>query len=124
VISLLTQTNRFRAAASFSAYPDVEALARARDDFHLQHDVLFGGSPDANPEAWKRHSPIHHAARIKTPLLLVHDERDFIRSEQTLLLHRILTEAKVDGETILYRSRDAKDDAGLIERVFAWFAVE
>ena len=123
VLSLLSQTTRFRAAASFSAYPNIEELARARDDFHLQHHALFGGSPDEVPAEWKKHSPIHHIQNITTPLLVVHDENDFaIRSRQALEVHRALLERGVAGQLLLYRSRNLRDEAGLIDRTFAWFA--
>jgi dipeptidyl aminopeptidase/acylaminoacyl peptidase len=122
VLGLLGRTRRFRAAAAFSAYPDVEALARERDDFHLQHHALFGGAPDQAPEAWRTHSPIHRVAEIATPLLLVHDENDFaIRAEQSLAVHRILSEKRVPGQLVLYRSRTLRDDAALVDRLFAWF---
>jgi dipeptidyl aminopeptidase/acylaminoacyl peptidase len=122
VISLLTQTTRFRAAAAFSPYPNIEALARERDDFHLQHHALFGGSPDANPASWAKHDPIRNAAKIVTPLLLVHDEADAIRSKQSLDLHVILKENGVPGRLVLYRSMSLRDEAAVIGETFGWFA--
>jgi dipeptidyl aminopeptidase/acylaminoacyl peptidase len=122
VTSLLTQTSRFRAAAAFSPYPNIEAIARERDDFHLQHHALFGGSPDANPEAWAKHDPIRHATKITTPLLLIHDEADAIRSKQSLDLHSILKEKGVPGRLVLYRSMGLRDEAAVIEETFEWFA--
>jgi dipeptidyl aminopeptidase/acylaminoacyl peptidase len=123
VLSLLGQTQRFRAAASFSAYPNVEELARGLDDFRLQHHALFGGSPEQAPEAWHAHSPIHRVPEVATPLLLVHDEGDFfVPARQAQDVHRILLEKGVPGQLILYRSRSLRDDAALIERLFDWFA--
>lgn len=123
VVSLLTNTQRFRAAFAHAPYPDLVAEYEAADgDFRLMHEGLMGGSPSERPEAWARHSPIEHVDRIRTPLLLVTEEDTFgIPSRQALELHRRLWEARVPGELILYRGRTLADSEELLRRVVAWF---
>jgi dipeptidyl aminopeptidase/acylaminoacyl peptidase len=121
VVSLLTGSDHFAAATILSAYPDMEANDARRDDFHLQHWGLFGGSPEQAPEAWAKHSPIHRVGEIETPSLIAHDENDFfIPASQSIRLHEALGEAGVPGELILYRRLGFAEQAELGRRILAF----
>ena len=122
VVSILTRTQRFKAASILSAYPDFVELYNARDDFHLQHEGLLGGSPTSAPDAYRRHAPITRVGEIRTPSMVVHDENDFaIRSAQALAIHRALLENKVPGELLLYRDLDRFGEAELVRRTIDFF---
>jgi len=123
VVSLLTNTSRFRAAYVHNPYPDLVAeYGRSTDDFHLMYHGLYGGSPEAVPDVYARESPINGAARIATPIQLVADEDAFnIPSSQSLLLHRRLHERGVPGELMHFRGRDFPAALEVLRRNIAWF---
>jgi dipeptidyl aminopeptidase/acylaminoacyl peptidase len=122
VVSTIGRTQRFKAATILSAYPDFVELYNARDDFHLQHEGLMGGSPASAPEAYRKHAPIHLVGEIRTPAMVVHDERDFaIRSTQAMAMHGALLEKNVPGELVLYRGLDRHAEAELIRRLLAFY---
>lgn len=122
VVSLLTNTKRFRAAYVHNPYPDIIAeYGQPEDDFHLMHHGLFGGSPAAVPDVYARESPINGVARISTPIQIVADENAVgIRSSQSLLFHQRLLERGVAGELILFRHRDIPATIELLRRNLAW----
>jgi dipeptidyl aminopeptidase/acylaminoacyl peptidase len=123
VVSLLTNTARFRAAYVHNPYPDLVAeYGKSSDDFHLMYHGLYGGSPEAVPEVYERESPINAAARISTPTQIVADEDAVnIPASQSLLLHRRLLERGVRGELMLFRGRDIPATLEALRRNLAWF---
>lgn len=42
----------------------------------------LGGSPWKEPDRYREHSAIHQAHKVETPLLLIHDELDFVPIQQ------------------------------------------
>ena len=72
---VLTRTDRFRAAVSGATNTALEA-AYADGDFLIQWHGLLGGPPWNAREAWDDASPLRNAARIHTPLLLLHGDSD------------------------------------------------
>jgi dipeptidyl aminopeptidase/acylaminoacyl peptidase len=73
--SIVTQTNRFKAACSERAVNNLLSAYGSSDLFWVfgRH---FGGSPLDDADAYLRHSPAMYADRIETPLLIVHSEDD------------------------------------------------
>ncbi|SHN10000.1 alpha/beta hydrolase family protein [Actinacidiphila paucisporea] len=57
-------------ADSVRAYRTTTGALRALDE------RLFGGTPDEVPEAYRRSSPLHYAARVRAPLLVIAATRD------------------------------------------------
>jgi dipeptidyl aminopeptidase/acylaminoacyl peptidase len=123
VVSILTNTTRFRAAYVHNPYPDLVAeYAKSGDDFHLMHRGLYGGSPQDVPEVYARESPINALERIATPVQIVADEDAFnIPTSQSLLFHRRLLERNVPGEIMLFRGRDIPATLEMLRRNLAWF---
>jgi dipeptidyl aminopeptidase/acylaminoacyl peptidase len=75
---LLTQTDQFRAAVSHGGVADWLGYYNRR---HLLGDetipgFLGGREPDDSPDLYYRISPVYHADKIDTPLLLVIGEKD------------------------------------------------
>ena len=123
VVSMLTNTTRFRAAYVHNPYPDLVAeYGKSSDDFHLMYHGLFGGSPQTVPEVYARESPINALERIVTPVQIIADEDAFsIPTSQSLELHRRLLERNVPGEITLFRGRDIPATLEMLRRNVAWF---
>ncbi len=72
---VITHTERFGAAVSMSTIASLQTLAYTIDHWEsIATDQ--GGPPYAQPEYYAAHSPITHVARVSTPLLILHGERD------------------------------------------------
>ena len=71
----VSQTDRFKAAIGHAAISDWYS-------FHGQSDIPglmeygFKGKPWEAPENYRRWSPMTYVARVKTPLMITHGERD------------------------------------------------
>jgi Prolyl oligopeptidase family len=100
-LGLITQTNTFRtaiASASYSnleslygsfygqyRYSDVESPLRAQVLRMLQFERGHYGAdapPWESPERYRMNSPIHGVSNVRTPLMLVHGDSDFIPVQQ------------------------------------------
>lgn len=98
VYGLITQTNRFQAAVSTAGLSDLVSLygafdARFRYD-QFPHERLFmttlaeGGQLRMGSPPWKdferfvRNSPLSYVNRIKTPLMIVHGDLDYVGMQQ------------------------------------------
>ena len=71
----VTQTGRFAAASTGASINDLADLWALSDSGEFLNDYF--GTPWAEPEAYRLHSPITFAERITTPLLIQHGELDF-----------------------------------------------
>ncbi|MFF5114432.1 S9 family peptidase [Streptosporangium sp. NPDC000509] len=95
VHSLVTQTDRFKAAIAISGFSDVISsygvfdsrfryTPRAQEWFAPAYieDPAFefglGKPPWEDPQRYVRNSPLLHAGKIKTPVLMLHGERDYL----------------------------------------------
>jgi len=73
---IITQTDRFHAAASQRSIADWTSFWYTAD-FWLFSPTWFRGAPWEEPEDFARRSPITHADKIKTPLMLIEGEIDY-----------------------------------------------
>jgi acylaminoacyl-peptidase len=98
----ITQTDRFRAAASGASDADYAATV-GPDDVYVDWISEFGGAPWEVPDAYRDVSPIFHIANAKTPTLFLHgmeDHRDPVsESERMYLALRLL---KVETKLALF----------------------
>ncbi|MEU0486429.1 prolyl oligopeptidase family serine peptidase [Streptosporangium sp. NPDC006013] len=95
VHSLVTRTDRFEAAIAISGFSDVISsygvfdsrfryTPRAQEWFAPAYieDPAFefglGRPPWEDPQRYVRNSPLLHAGKIKTPVLMLHGERDYL----------------------------------------------
>jgi dipeptidyl aminopeptidase/acylaminoacyl peptidase len=123
------QTDRFKAAVVGAGISDWGLQTAAGDQGAAREAALSGstGWEGAGPHLHDRVSPVSYAARIRTPVLILHGEDDTnVPVGQALLLHRALRTYGVDHELALYPGeghaivgRDHRLD--LLHRTRAWF---
>src|SRR6185436_10687987 len=65
----ITQTRRFDAACAIAASVDL-AAHYGQSDIQQYRAWDFEGAPWANPESWRRSSPLTFIERVKTPTLV------------------------------------------------------
>jgi len=72
---IITQTDRFKAAFARAGVADLATEYALTDEptFSLGY---FVKSPYEDPEIYRKNSPITYASQVKTPVLIVHGERD------------------------------------------------
>jgi dipeptidyl aminopeptidase/acylaminoacyl peptidase len=73
---IITQTNRFKAAASQRSIADWPGFWYTAD-FTLFQPSWFKAAPWEDPEDFAARSPITHVAKIRTPLMLIEGESDY-----------------------------------------------
>jgi dipeptidyl aminopeptidase/acylaminoacyl peptidase len=71
---IVTQTSRFKAAAAGASIADLSDLYYLTDGGDLMAE--YYRLPWQNPEGYARSSPLTHAARVTTPILISHGDRD------------------------------------------------
>lgn len=71
----VTQTNRFKAAIGHAGISDWYSFFGQTDIPNLL-EYGFGGLPSASKATYERWSPIEHASKVTTPLLITHGEED------------------------------------------------
>jgi dipeptidyl aminopeptidase/acylaminoacyl peptidase len=73
---LLTRTDRFAAAVSENGISNLSSLFVANPATRPFWTWEMAGTPETAPDRFRDLSPLTHASRIRTPLLLIHAERD------------------------------------------------
>ena len=100
-LGLITTTNRFRTAIASASYSNLESLygtfygqyrygdagqaERAQLLRMLQFERGYyaaDATPWEQPERYRINSPIHRVASVRTPLMLIHGDQDFIPVQQ------------------------------------------
>lgn len=137
VISLISQTNRFRAAIEMDGMADLIGeygeMAKSGAAFGtalLEHSQdVMGGTLWQFRGRYIDNSPVFYLDRIETPLLIVHGSDDdavgsFLGDELFVDLRRLGKEAEYakyggEGHSPLYWSRANQLD--LCQRVIGWF---
>jgi dipeptidyl aminopeptidase/acylaminoacyl peptidase len=71
---IVTQTPRFKAATAGASIADLSDLYYLTDGGDLMAE--YYKLPWENPEGYARSSPITHAAKVTTPILISHGDRD------------------------------------------------
>ena len=88
---IVTKTSRFKAAVSENGIADWIADYWASDIGYWFDPDQIGGSPLDNLEEYIKKSPVFHASRVETPIMIIHsmeDYRCFI--DQSLAMHTAL----------------------------------
>jgi len=93
---IVTQTGRFKAAATMCSVSDIADLYYLSDagDFTVE----YFGEPWDEAEAYAAHSPITFAAKVTTPLLIQHGEND--RRVPIMQAHKFYKALKKMGKTV------------------------
>ena len=71
---IVTQTSRFKAAAAGASIADLADLYYLTDAGEVMAE--YYKLPWENPEGYARSSPLTHAAKVTTPILISHGDRD------------------------------------------------
>ncbi|MBS1809968.1 MAG: S9 family peptidase [Acidobacteria bacterium] len=97
----VSQTDRFKAAIGHAAISDWYSFYGQSDIPGLM-EFGFKGKPWEVPENYRRWSPITYVAKVKTPLMITHGERDMrVNIQQGEQYYRSLKKRGV--EVIFYR---------------------
>ena len=140
---LITQTNRFAAAVAsagfanlISVYGQFDARNRYTDTAHLDGgitammeggSVALGGPPWSELSRYLRNSPILYVDRVRTPLMIVQGDMDYVPIQQGeeffTALHRMGRRAKFvrywgEGHTVA----SPANTRDYWSRIFAWFS--
>ncbi|KAJ7108049.1 alpha/beta-hydrolase [Mycena crocata] len=85
LMSLINFPDFYAAATSQVTVCDIVELYRKAPKLQLFYPaLLLGGSPEEVPDVYRARSPLFHADKIRTPVLLAHGEQDpIIPVEQT-----------------------------------------
>jgi dipeptidyl aminopeptidase/acylaminoacyl peptidase len=73
---IVAHTDRFRAACSERAVNNLHSMFGTSDIGHYFQEWESGGTPWDNPDWYRERSPLTHAPKIRTPLLILHSEDD------------------------------------------------
>lgn len=122
-------TDRFAAAVTQRSVVNLESMFGTSDyGYDLGHE--FGGTPWARREQYRRQSPLTYATRIRTPLLIDHEEQDhrcpIEQGEQLFttlkLLGRTVEMVRFEGESHgLCRIGRPQNRAERLRRIIGWF---
>lgn len=95
------QTDRFAALVSHAGIYSL--LGQFASDYAYGRQHSYGAYPFTNPSAIERWSPNRYAANLKTPMLVVHGERDYrVPITQGLELYGVLTAKGVPARLVAY----------------------
>jgi dipeptidyl aminopeptidase/acylaminoacyl peptidase len=95
------QTDRFAALVSHAGIYSL--LGQFGSDLAYGRQHSYGGFPFTNPGAIERWSPNRYAAQLKTPMLVLHGEKDFrVPITQGLELYGVLTAKGVPARLVAY----------------------
>jgi dipeptidyl aminopeptidase/acylaminoacyl peptidase len=114
------QTDRFAAALVMAGVIDWALLAATGE--HTRFEAVLGGPDDST-------SPITHAGRIRTPVLILHGEDDpNVPLSQAELLHRALCDGGVEHEFVVYPRenhsiREREHQLDVLRRTREWFSL-
>ncbi len=121
--------DRFKAAVAQRGVYDLAGFY-STSDIPLLIEREFASIPWENPELLWKYSPLAHAAKIQTPLLLIHSENDFRAPIPTaeglfVALRRLKREVEMvcyprDGHE-LSRSGEPRHRVDRLERIVGWF---
>nr|MBP7676194.1 S9 family peptidase [Thermoanaerobaculia bacterium] len=95
------QTDRFATLVSHAGIYSL--LGQFASDYAYGRQHSYGAYPFTNPSAIERWSPNRYAASLKTPMLVVHGEKDYrVPITQGLELYGVLTAKGVPARLVAY----------------------
>jgi dipeptidyl aminopeptidase/acylaminoacyl peptidase len=136
-LSLIVQTDRFRAAVESDGYADLVGYYGEMDRSGAAFGTsiaeggqgLIGGQPWQLPSRYFENSPIYYLDRVQTPLLIMHGTEDttvapFLGDQVFVGLRRLGKEveyAKYDGEGHSPPYWSYKNQVDFCNRMMNWF---
>jgi dipeptidyl aminopeptidase/acylaminoacyl peptidase len=124
---LVGQTNRFRAAVAQNAVTDL-GMMWGLSDLQSWTEWEFGGKPWEQPERYRKHSPITHVEKVKTPTLILHARNDRrVPLPMGQAYHQALQARGVPTGLVIYPDeghgiRQPRHREDVLRRVLDWFA--
>ncbi|MFO0877299.1 MAG: S9 family peptidase [Gemmataceae bacterium] len=124
---LVGQTPRFRAAVAQNAVTDLNMMW-GLSDIQTWTEWEFGGPPWEVPDLMRKHSPISHVARVRTPTLILHARDDRrVPLPMGLAYHQALLARKVPTQMVIYPDeghgiRQPRHREDVLRRLLAWIA--
>jgi len=129
VLGALTRAPTFFAAGnSFFGVSDVRKLCEFTHKFESRYlERLIGGTPDENPQLYKDRSPIFHADKIRSPLLVLQGSIDkVVPPEQSKEMVEVVQKNKGVVKYVEYEGeghgwRQASTIKSALEEELAWY---
>jgi dipeptidyl aminopeptidase/acylaminoacyl peptidase len=124
---LVGHTNQFRAAVAQNAVTELNVFW-GLSDLHSWVEWEFGGRPWEVPGAIRKHSPLTHAANVRTPTLILHAREDRRCSlAMGKMFYEVLRAQKVPTQMVIYPGeghgiRQPRHQEDVLRRTLAWFA--
>lgn len=141
VLQILTETDRFRAAAALNGISDFSSeygtlpLQRRLADEYTgdrrigdapRHETWLGAKPWEAPDRYLRNSPYFQADRIHTPLLILHSDLDMFPIGQSEEIFTALYRLQKEATYVTYWGEghgnlSPANIRDMWERLFKWF---
>ena len=133
-LSLIVQTNRFKAAVALDGMGNLISLYGEMDQAGIAFGTssetgqqLMGGNPWTERSRYIENSPLFYLDRVRTPVLLVHGAADtntaaFLSDEVFVALRRlgkIVEYARYEGEDHVFLKEENQRD--VCNRIVRWF---
>ena len=123
---IVTQTARFKAASAGASIADLADVYYLTDSGEVMAEYFK--RPWENPDGYREHSPITYAARVTTPLLIQHGDRDpRVPLATAQKFHRALAALGKTVEFDVYPRGghvfyEPVQERAVMQRNFDWFA--
>jgi len=126
---MIGKTNRFKAAVTQRSVTDLTSMTGSSDIGFMIHRE-FDGFPWTNPECYRERSPNTHMENVKTPVLIIHSEKDLrCPLEQAQQMYTKLKVLKKKVEMVMFPdsphglSRHGRPDRRLarLNWIVKWF---
>jgi dipeptidyl aminopeptidase/acylaminoacyl peptidase len=124
----VTQAGRFRAAVMGAGIADWSLQISTGEQGRAEADLCASfGWEGSGPHRHDQLSPISHAAKVTTPVLILHGEDDTnVPVGQAMYFHRALTQFGTEHELVIYPREnhsftERAHQIDVLERVRSWF---
>jgi dipeptidyl aminopeptidase/acylaminoacyl peptidase len=124
---LVGKTSQFRAAVTVNAVTD-HTMMWSLSDIPSWTEWEFGGRPWEQPERYRKHSPLTHVDKVKTPTLVLHSQNDRrCPLPMGQAFHQALSLRGVPTQMVIYPDenhgiRQPRHREDVLRRILAWFA--
>jgi dipeptidyl aminopeptidase/acylaminoacyl peptidase len=93
-------TDRFSAVVTHASLWKLEGMLTSDESYWFVREF---GDPAERPDLWEANDPARHLAKIRTPMLVIHGDRDYrVPIDQALWLWRDLVRNEVDAKFLYY----------------------
>jgi dipeptidyl aminopeptidase/acylaminoacyl peptidase len=115
---LEASTDRYRTLISHAGLSSLQTQWSTSDTIH-HRELMMGSAPWEKPEVWMAQSPVMHAARFKTPMLLSVGENDYrVPMNNTLEMYSVLQRMRVPTRMLVWPDENHWILKGENSRVF------